>query len=267
MLRKIKSYFLHVCQGLRICDKVLLAVLLPANKLFGISFKIKIYIKNEDGIFKIRTLRDFNAYTLLRDRKLRPFFKLNGREIFVDVGANVGRYSFLIANKYKDSTIIAIEPDARCVSLFKENLCLNKLENRVKIIEKIAFSTNTTKEFFLNIGHHEKNTIFETEITGADKYKGGRGIAPHKKIMVEAVSLDSVIKNVSQRVGLIKLDIQGAELDALMGATGILQKDRPNIIFEAWDEFRFQRINDFLSSFKYEIEKIDGTNYFAYCLK
>ncbi len=41
---------------------------------------------------------------------------------------------------------------------------------------------------------------------------------------VQGVNLDEVVK---ERVGFIKLDIEGAEMDALSGAKNIIRNDRP----------------------------------------
>ena len=267
ILKKIKSYFLLMNQGLNFYDKLLLAILLPLNKFFNFSFKTKIHIKNEFGIFKVDTPRNFYAYNILREKDLRPFFTLNKNEVFIDVGANVGKYSFFIANRNQDSKIIAIEPDKRNVLVFQENLKLNNIEHRVKIVEKAVFCRNESKKLFINIDNHEKNTIYEEEIMGADKYigTGKKRNVNYKTIVVEAVTLDSIADNLSEKIGLIKLDIQGAELDALQGAEKILSDDKPNIIFESWNEDYFEEIRDFLKRFSYKITKIDGTNYFAYC--
>lgn len=272
MVRKIKTYFSLVSQGFKLYDKILLSILIPLDRLFNIfNYKKEIYIKNECGLFKCRKLGDFYAYNEIRDKNLKPFFNLfDGEEIFIDVGANMGRWSFLIASKYKDSKIIAIEPDERSVSIFKDNLRLNKIEDRVEVIKKLAFyKDNFVKEFFINIDNSEKNTIYEKEIMGVEKYKGEKKHdIKYKKCTIKTITLDSIAKTkINKKIGLIKLDVQGAELDVLRGSRKLLSEDKPRIVFEAWDKNFLVKINEFLMYFGYEIKKIDDTNYFAYYSK
>lgn len=48
----------------------------------------------------------------------------------------------------------------------------------------------------------------------------------------ETVAMDDYAQRLGLRVGLIQLDIEGAELAALQGAVQILDKDRPWVVFE-----------------------------------
>lgn len=71
------------------------------------------------------------------------------------------------------------------------------------------------------------------------------------------------------RVLVLKIDVEGMELDVLHGATEILRKSRPLIIFEAWETpvlndadvrvvLGLYNIVEFLKQFNYEVFKLEG---------
>jgi FkbM family methyltransferase len=53
-----------------------------------------------------------------------------------------------------------------------------------------------------------------------------------ENIEVEVRMLDDVLSNSSTRINLIKIDVEGGELDVLKGATALLRRDQPMLIFE-----------------------------------
>ena len=65
-------------------------------------------------------------------------------------------------------------------------------------------------------------------------------------------------------MGLIKIDVEGAEAEVLKGATKTLKNSHPKIIFEAWDEQYLKKVKKILNKFNYKIKKIADENYFAY---
>ena len=83
---------------------------------------------------------------------------------------------------------------------------------------------------------------------------------------VTSVALDDLDMN--SRVSVIKLDVQGAELRALQGSTGILREHAPTVIFEFEEMFApdfgttFGDYVDFLSEMDYGIREVVGSNNF-----
>jgi len=171
----------------------------------------------------------------------------------------------MIGNKKQRNTILAIEPDKSLFKIFKENLELNNIRD-VHIVQKLIYSKRGKKKLYINTYNRSQNTMYKNEILGQDKYLRKKTRVEDfemKEISVETTTLDLISKRFP-RVGLIKLDIQGAELEALKGANRILSIDRPNIIFEAWNHEFLIKIKAFLAYYNYSIDKVDETNYFAY---
>jgi|GEM_PF-4759654 len=270
-MEKIKNYILLTSQGNGLLDKCKIAVIAPLHRIRDMSnCTCNMYIKNSLGLFFCKSWRDLGAYDFYREKDLNPYFYVKPGEVFIDVGANLGRYSLIVANRCEDCEVFAVEPDTNLFPMFEKNLKLNNVENKVKFVDKVAYYKKTKKKMFLNKENPAKNTIYKDEIMGDLKYKdvNMKGKKTVKKIgesFFETITLDELKEEASGRISLIKLDIQGAELDALNGAKDILSSDKPNIIFEAWDESFLNKIENFLGDFGYKVEGIDENNYLAYC--
>ena len=86
-----------------------------------------------------------------------------------------------------------------------------------------------------------------------------------KNITVKTCKLDTIVRNLElDRVDLIKIDTEGAELDVILGSNHILRKFHPRIVFEAWSRMYLDKITISLSPFGYTIVPIDRTNYVAF---
>lgn len=127
-------------------------------------------------------------------------------EIYVDCGAYDGgtilKYVEFVNGKYKK--IYAFEPERQNVSTLKKNM--ENLSN-IEIIEKGTWSSNATLKF--------------------EKDGSGSRIADAGDVTVQVTTIDEVVGN--DRVTFIKMDIEGAELEALKGATKTIQKNRPKL--------------------------------------
>lgn len=126
---------------------------------------------------------------------------------FVDCGALDGNTS-IIANEWFKSirNIWVFEPDKKNIEKCKENL--SKLECDIKIIDKAVWSCNTLLKFNQN-------------------GNGMSGVTECGEQNVEATYLDSVLEN--DKKLYIKMDIEGAELQALQGAEKIIRECKPNL--------------------------------------
>jgi FkbM family methyltransferase len=166
-------------------------------------------------------LYDPNEFTYL-DRILKP------GGTFIDVGANMGLYTLFAAKRVAPhGAVVAIEPSSRDFSRLEAHLALNHLINVHSL--KIAIS-NCSKEADLliapeNISGH--NTL---------GYFAYDSVTPQGKERVRVERLDDVVQRIGlQRIDVLKIDIEGAELHALHGAKKILKLFRPVILLEVFD--------------------------------
>lgn len=181
-----------------------------------------IMVKRDDGVLFVARPKyeDFARFlfseTLAKWEPL-SLIHLKNKGTFVDVGANTGYYSLNLAKKNPDSKIISIEPDPQTVQILKENCKLNELKN-VEIFNYAISEKQGSVILFQSDSHSGINSIYSTnDFT--------------KKINVESQSLDGLLGQKFTEIDWIKIDVEGAELTVLKGATNIL-KITKNVIVE-----------------------------------
>ena len=76
--------------------------------------------------------------------------------------------------------------------------------------------------------------------------------------------IDNLVKkNKITNVSLIKVDVEGAEIEAIIGALSTIRKFKPQIIFEAWNAQTLEGIKKILVPLGYHIKEICPENYIA----
>jgi FkbM family methyltransferase len=134
----------------------------------------------------------------------------------VDAGANWGYFSLVCANLVgAGGRVLALEPHPRLVSMLAENVAANRL-SQVDVLELAAAADAGTRRF-----------------VGFDERSGNWGLSraarPSERADFEctAVALDALIdERRMERVDLVKLDIEGAEAQAIRGMRSGLQRRR-----------------------------------------
>jgi FkbM family methyltransferase len=132
--------------------------------------------------------------------------------VVIDVGANIGYFSVLFARRVgRAGTVIAFEPGRENVKLLRWNVRRAGLGN-VRIVEAALGDHDGEGTLFLNPVHPADHRIFEA-----------REARPSRRIRV--VTLDTVLADpdVVARIALVKIDVQGAEMQVLRGMTRTLK--------------------------------------------
>lgn len=127
----------------------------------------------------------------------------------LDVGAFVGWYALMAARQVGPrGKVYAFEADPRNFQLLTENLCCNKLDQRVVPVAKAVSDAAGAKAFFLHGGDQSRSSLIPTDPQA-------------KKILVETVVLDDFF-GASVKPNVIKMDIEGGEIHALNGMKRLL---------------------------------------------
>lgn len=135
------------------------------------------------------------------------FVKEDG--IVFDIGANVGLYSLLLAEKAKK--VFSFEPFPRNIEYLSKIITINNLKN-VTIVP-------------CAISDHTDLFAFET----GDNCALGR-ISDAGKQPVVAISCDAFVKKFNYLPDLMKIDVEGAEVLVLQGARKIISEHKPTIL-------------------------------------
>ncbi len=138
--------------------------------------------------------------------------------VFVDCGAFTGDSAFVL-NKLKPAEILAIEPDENNLKLLKDGIFLNRMEKITPL--------------GCGVGEKDGSVKFVPEgICGKVSEDGQQEI--------KIVTIDSLGKKSSKKIGLIKMDIEGYEMKALIGAQTVIKNDKPVLIialYHSGDDF------------------------------
>jgi hypothetical protein len=89
-----------------------------------------------------------------------------------------------------------------------------------------------------------------------------------RTITVPAISLDDFLSKNSRKPAVIKIDVEGAELFVLRGASDTLRRKRPVLFLEihGWGMPSSQEVMSFLASLNYEVSIIGNRKAEAFCL-
>lgn len=135
-------------------------------------------------------------------------------DVIVDIGANIGYYTVLFADKVgKSGKVIAIEPDPINFEILQKNIKENKLFNVVAVQAAVGSQTGELKLY------KSKENFGDHKLYGGDKGE-----------KVKVIKLDEFLKD--QKINLIKVDTQGWEPEVFAGAKKTIEKDLPIIFFE-----------------------------------
>ena len=143
-------------------------------------------------------------------------------DVVLDLGANIGYYTVLFSRLVgATGRVLAFEPDPTNFSILTANLRLNHCEN-VSAFNLAVGKANGELELFLATGNRGDHRIYDS----------GDG---RTSIRVGSVRLDDHLRHYHGPINVIKMDIQGAEGDALYGMLDTLARNpRIRLMSEFW---------------------------------
>lgn len=157
----------------------------------------------------------------LLDEILPSDFRQPMGNLIVDVGANEGHWSLYMRSKHPSAPIVAIEPNPVPLELLHKNIESNTVQN-ITVLPVAVCDEAGTKEF---------ETI--DNVTSIGSFSIDRGGRPWltderiNKIKVRCVKLDDVAQlQQARQIDLLKVDVEGAEVEVLEGAKDTLTKTR-----------------------------------------
>lgn len=157
---------------------------------------------------------------------------LSKGDLVVDAGANIGNHSIFFA-KCVGCRVIAFEPVISTFSLLRKNIVLNDVESLVDARN-------------VGLGSHGG----KARIASFDPANiGGTSLSIEAEGDIEIATLDELIPE--DRVALLKVDVEGMDLDVLKGAQKLLRRDRPLVVCEAATETQRIPVSAFMAGLGY----------------
>jgi FkbM family methyltransferase len=165
-----------------------------------------------------------------------------------DVGANIGFYSLIASRLVGDGKVIAFEPLPANQAAIRRNLALNEITN-VELIGLALGDHEGTADLQL----HGGNSWAKLDTSADTSFRTRRGVAD--TIQVQISTLDAQLGNVPPP-SFVKIDIEGAEVAALRGATNLLTEHRPVLIVEIHGTN--EAVTDLLESRDYIVRTVEA---------
>lgn len=214
---------------------------------------------NVNTLYSIEVEMLTGAYDLKTSAIIKKF--VNEDDIVIDVGANVGALTLLMAKVAYRGRVIAIEPGPPIFSRLKDNIKLNSEIDRVVEIYQLGISDYTGALFW----NEDPNVAGNAGLLGSNGHS------------VKVETLDSIVETCALgKLDFIKIDVEGMEYEVIKGGISSIAKYQPLIYFETLDSFRkirgfdlYGKIYEMLQAIGYqhfrvlpdgEIEKIDNLN-------
>ena len=156
-------------------------------------------------------------------------------QLVFDIGGHFGEYAVLLGSLVgATGRVVTFEPDVDASPTLRTNLALNGFGARVIIEEICVFDSTESRQFFTRHGNAQSSLA-----------RSGLGGAPTdqdvERYAVRTIRLDDYLLERGLRApDFMKLDVEGAEINALRGAKTILRSSCV-IVCElhpyAWEEF------------------------------
>lgn len=235
------------------------------TKLFGlvkniyrsVNFRYNINLNGK----ALKALKIYHTKTENSERwmgeLLRIIFNIK-KGTFIDVGANIGQTLFQVKSIDWDRNYIGFEPNPACNMFLQELMKVNNFVN-VNLFPVGLYTENSIKTLYL----------YDDDITNSggsivDGYWDCRGFKPQRTMMVPLMTYETIAKiSHIDNIAVLKIDVEGSELEVLQTLEKQITQFRPIIIIEilsALSEENKLRVNSQESILKFITEK----NYLIY---
>lgn len=188
------------------------------------------------------------------------------KEYYLDTDKRLEERETLVIKHLDVSGVVALDVGAN-KGTFTEYLWLrfNKvyaIEPNIKMIPFIRTSPNVT---VLNFAAWDKNEIRSyNDYHSSSEIFSDAALNQHYKNHSEFTSIDVFCLRLDLidfgKVDYIKIDVEGAEINALEGCRGILEESKPELLIEVHSNKYLQQLLKILDSVKYKHEIIGSVN-------
>ena len=206
------------------------------GKLFKTRYNDLSFI-TKDPLYVIA--EDFEFY--------QHFYKVKNGDVVMDAGANNGYLSLLFSKLVGDNgKVYAFEPDSININTIKVNIALNDISENIIIQDQLLWNANILVDFY------EAGTVGSSAIWMPDS---------DKVVKKQAVRIDDwVLQNNISKLDFIKMDIEGAEIEAIDGCVETIKMLRPNFAIASYHivngEPTYIKMEEFFKKINYPFKTV-----------
>jgi FkbM family methyltransferase len=181
---------------------------------------------------------EFFGHDLREQSVLDSFTRLlPGHGRFIDVGANVGQYTYFANKHLSNAEIISIEANPNLIDPLRDTIAKAEAEdahhNRFRVVNNIVSDREETVPFYVD-PHPTTSSIFS-------KADSSRDASSRSALLVRSVKLDDFYDESLKT--FVKMDIEGAEYRALAGSKRFLDSRLTTFLVEVhpWGDVELRR--------------------------
>jgi FkbM family methyltransferase len=172
-------------------------------------------------------------------RDYERFVKPKG--VIVDCGAHIGLFTLRCLRNLNATFVLAVEPNPLHTRLLRANLSMNRVVDRFMIVEAAAGPSNGEIKLYLDNLSSRSSVVKKTT----------------RSVYVRQVKLDDLAR--LGKVDFIKIDVEGAELEVLKGASELIERDKPVLVIETSRE-NLRKLVGTLQNYRLCVSRFGGVH-------
>jgi FkbM family methyltransferase len=175
----------------------------------------------------------------------------NFSEVVMDIGAYHGIYALVAASIHPDKKVFAFEPVKGSYNILLKNIRINHFS--IKAFNCAVSDEDGMAEFY--------NIDSSANLIGSLNKKSF--IHPEKLVVqtIPVRSAGSILREFNlPKIDLVKIDVEGHEINVLQGMYDYLRRDKPSLILEVLNEESARKLNELFKELDYLYFDIDEIN-------
>ncbi len=254
----IASFIARSLNKLRLVNKNHYHDFIPI-KVLNVSFRIKL----NHAIFNIPIINKTGWENLFLTggwfTELLNYLNADSSWTIIDIGANIGQTLLKIKSISRDINYYGFEPNPACINY------LYKLISKNKLNKSFLFPVGISNKTQLITFYHYTDSETDPAASIIPDYRPEISLKKTNIVPVFDLNEISQIRDLN-KINLIKIDVEGAELEVLISCNDIIMKHKPFIIIEILPVYTIDNIIRKQRQEKIE-EFIKKINYKTYLIK
>lgn len=183
---------------------------------------------------------------------------VQSNSLYLDIGANVGTTTIPVALLHPNVIVHSFEPNPAINIKLKQHIDMNAVNNVTVFNFGLSNKSSKSKFYFSSVkkGNH-----------GTSSLRRNSDIPSPAEMDIQLHTVDEHYQDNNIPISLIKIDVQGFEMEVLEGAQHTIKRFKPVILFEQEDHYQvdpeIQKSHccNFFSCLGYEVFEIDKYDY------
>lgn len=200
----------------------------------------------------------FTIHTLRWNRKEGDFLfflrMIPDGETVLDIGANIGIMTVWLSRRLKNTSIIAFEPMPQNIRALKRIIHFYNLQN-VRLVENALGDQRDTIEMVMPVlDKVKKHGLSHVVHESIQELNEGNTV----RVKMERLDDLSMLHEKDVKISAIKLDVENFEYFVMQGGKQLIQKHRPLIYTELWENENRNLCFQLIQEMGYRIEVLEG---------